>query len=193
MQRSLFLLQMAGTSGVGKSTLARLIGQHTGAAVVDYDVVKSAALDAGVAWDQAGRVGYGASRAIADSLLHQGMSVILDSPCRFQQIVDEGSNLARMRGAVYGFIECVLTDEPVLRQRMQTRRRHRSQRRAFDVPPPDAPNDVMANAAGGIRIPESKVPTTPWIRIDTAQSVEQCLALAIQYLDDRCRPYSQQM
>lgn len=177
---------MAGTSGVGKSTLAHLVGHHTGAAVVDYDVVKSAALDAGIAWDDAGRVGYGVSRALANSLLQQGLSVVLDSPCRFQQIVDEGVHIARLHGAVYTFIECVLTDEHALRQRMLTRQRHRSQRAAFDVPPPDAPNDVMADATGIIRIPKTKAPATPWVRIDTDQSVEQCLALALHYLNEQC-------
>jgi predicted kinase len=124
----LFLLQMAGTSGAGKSTLAHLLGQRTGAAAIDYDVVKSAALDAGAAWDLAGRVGYGASRAIAATLLRQGRSVILDSPCRFQMIVDEGTAIARASGAAYAFVECVLGDEPELRRRMQARPRQRSQR-----------------------------------------------------------------
>lgn len=182
----MFLLQMAGTSGVGKSTLARLIGKHTGAVVVDYDVVKSAALDAGVAWDNAGKVGYGASRALADSLLQQGISVVLDSPCRFQQIVDQGLAIAGIRGATYAFIECVLLDEDMLRQRMQTRQRHRSQRVAFDVPPPDAPNDVMADVAGVIHIPETKVPTSPWVRIDTHQPLDHCLTRALAYLNERC-------
>jgi hypothetical protein len=49
------------------STLARLIGQHTWAVVIDYDVVKSAALDAGVTWDMGGRIGYEGSRAVVDS------------------------------------------------------------------------------------------------------------------------------
>lgn len=186
MKSPLFLLQMAGTSGAGKSTLAHLIGHHTGAAVVDYDVVKSAALDAGIVWDDAGRVGYGVSRALADSLLQQKISVVLDSPCHFQQIVDEGVNIAQLRGAVYTFIKCVLTDERTLRQRMLTRRRHRSQRAAFDVPPPDAPNDVIADATGTIRIPETKVPASPWIRIDTDQPVDKCLALALHYLNEQC-------
>lgn len=185
MKQPLFLLQMAGTSGAGKSTLARRISQHTGAVVIDYDVIKSAALDAGIGWDDAGRVGYGASRALADSLLCQGNSVILDSPCRFQQIVDAGVAIAVERGAAYGFIECVLNDERMLRQRMTTRQRHRSQRRAFDVPPPDAPHDGMADATGTIRIPETKFPTSPWLRIDTHHSVDECLERALRYLAER--------
>lgn len=188
----MFLLQMAGISGVGKSTLARLIGKHTGAVVIDYDVVKSAALDAGVAWGNAGTVGYEASRALADSLLQQGISVVLDSPCFYQQIVDQGLAIAGVRGATYAFIECVLLDEDTLRQRMQIRQRHRSQRVALDVPPPDAPNDVMANAAGVICIPETKVPTSPWVRIDTHQPLNHCLTRALEYLNDWCGTVKEQ-
>jgi predicted kinase len=40
-KNNLFLLQMAGTSGVGKSTLAQKIAQQTAAVVIDYDVIKS--------------------------------------------------------------------------------------------------------------------------------------------------------
>lgn len=183
----LFLLQMAGTSGAGKSTLAHLLGQRTGAATIDYDVVKSAALDAGAAWDLAGRVGYGASRALAAALLRQGHSVILDSPCRFQMIVDEGTAIARASGAAYAFVECVLGDEPELRRRMQARPRQRSQRLAFDRPPPDAPGDVLADASGTIHVPASALPPGPWLRVDTAQPIEHCLEQALRYLAEVCR------
>ena len=42
-----FLLQMAGMPGSGKSALARLIGRSTKAIVIDKDVLKTAALEAG--------------------------------------------------------------------------------------------------------------------------------------------------
>lgn len=177
-----FLLQMAGTSGAGKSALAGQIGRSTGAVVLDYDIVKSAALDAGVAWDDAGRVGYGASRALAAAVLGQGHSVILDSPARFRQIVDEGAASARACGVAYGFIECVLPNEAELRRRIAERPRQRSQRPAFDRPPPDAPGDVMADADGRIWVPASALPPGEWLRIDTSQPLGECLARALAYL-----------
>lgn len=186
MESKVFLLQMAGTSGAGKSTLARLIGEWTGAVVIDYDVLKSAALDAGATWDLAGRTGYRTGQAIAGSVLQQGMSVILDSPSRFQQIVDTGLATAAAHDATYAFVECVLPDETELRRRLQGRQRQRSQRMAFDIPPPDAPNDVMADASGIVRVPESKFPSSPWLKIDTRQSPARCLALVLEYLDGLC-------
>ena len=180
-----FLLQMAGITGAGKSTLARLIGQRTGAVVIDLDVVKSAALDAGAAWDLAGRIAYGASRAIADSLLVQGGSVVLDSPCRFQEIVDEGRAIAGRRATVYAFIECVVTDETELRRRLRRRARLRSQMPDLGVPPPDAPRDAYRAQveAFGPAVLETKVPTGPWLRIDTSGPTDRCLARALEYLD----------
>lgn len=183
----MFLLQMAGVSGAGKSSLARSIGRHTGAVVIDYDVVKSAALDTGFTWHEAGRIGYGTSRAVADSLLAQGLSVVLDSPCRFQQIVDEGTAIAQSRGAAYAFIECGIVDEDVVRQRMNARERYRSQRVAFDVPPPDAPFDPKAVADYSHN---TKYPTSPWLFIDTQQSPEHCLTLALDYLNNRANSHS---
>jgi hypothetical protein len=43
----LFLLQMAGRPGSGKSSLARVVGRATSAVVLDEDVLKTALLNAG--------------------------------------------------------------------------------------------------------------------------------------------------
>jgi predicted kinase len=50
-----FLLQMAGRSGVGKTTLASAIGRATGAVVIDHDGIKARMLDVGLEWDMSGR------------------------------------------------------------------------------------------------------------------------------------------
>jgi predicted kinase len=188
MRARLFLLQMAGCSGACKSTLARQLAERTGAMVVNVDVVKSAALDAGAAWDLSGRIGYGVSRAIADSLLGQGVSVIFDSPCRFDQIVEEGAGVAQRRRAVYAFIECVLSDVVEHQRRLHARPRLRSQMPDIGAPPPDAPPDIYREqiAAFGRSVMETKYPATPWLRIDTSQPRECCLALALDYLDGLC-------
>lgn len=182
MDANLFLLQMAGRSGVGKSTLATRIGQKTGAVVLDMDVVKSSALDAGAEWDTAGRVAYTAVRSLAKALLRQGFSVILDSPCRFQQIVDEGTAVAQECGAVYAYIECTLDDNADLRRRLQRRTRQRSQVPDLDVPPVDAPGNAPAATVVVASLYKSMYPTTQWLRVDTGQPLERCLDLAMAYL-----------
>ncbi|MEU4288392.1 AAA family ATPase [Kribbella sp. NPDC026596] len=105
--RGVFLLQMAGRPGAGKSTVAARIGRRTGAVVLDLDVLKSTALDVGMEWDLVGKVGYRGGWAMAEALLEQGFSVILDSPCRFEWIVNETTATAARQSATYCFIECV--------------------------------------------------------------------------------------
>jgi predicted kinase len=178
----LFLLQMAGTSGAGKSTLARLVAERARAVILDCDIIKSAALDAGAPWDLAGRIGYQASHELAGAILRSGQSVILDSPCRFQQLVDRGVAVAAEHSATYAFVECALADEAELRRRIRGRAPLRSQRRDFDIAPPDAPEDVMADSSGRIHIPASKLPASPWLRIDTRQPLDICLAQVLEYL-----------
>jgi predicted kinase len=76
---SRFLLQMAGKSGAGKSTVAGPLARAFGAAVLDIDVLKSTALDIGLAWHDAGKIGYEGTWSLAESLLCQAISVFVDS------------------------------------------------------------------------------------------------------------------
>ncbi|MEQ4207966.1 hypothetical protein ABN028_31195 [Actinopolymorpha sp. B17G11] len=92
---SRFLLQMAGKSDAGKSTIAGPLARTSGAVTLDIDVLKSTALDIGLAWHDAGRIGYEGTWSLAESLLCQGISVIIDSPCRFERIVTEGMAISR--------------------------------------------------------------------------------------------------
>ena len=81
---TLLLVQMSGVPGSGKSTIAREIRMRTGTVVLDLDVRKTAVLESGVDFDSAGHVAYITVLAFARSLLDQGLSVVLDSPCRFR-------------------------------------------------------------------------------------------------------------
>ena len=85
MTEAPFLLQMAGAPGSGKSALARLIGRCTDAVVIDKDVLKTAALEAGADDTLAGGIAYEAFFALADHLLgperHPGQPLLLrDDP-----------------------------------------------------------------------------------------------------------------
>lgn len=106
-----FLLQMAGVPGSGKSALARLIGRCTGAVVIDKDILKTAALEVGVAEQHAGETAYEAFFALADHMLGQGLSVILDSPSFWETIPTKGTAIATEREVRYYFIECLCTND----------------------------------------------------------------------------------
>jgi predicted kinase len=174
---------MAGPMGSGKSTLAGRIGAATGAVVLDLDVVKSAALEAGAEWDTAGRVAYRALHALAASILGQGLSVVLDSPCRHAFIVEGGTAAATAHGAVYCYLECALGDPDEHRRRLRARPRLRSQGLDWDTPPPDAPPRAYDDPAGTLW--NSHRPDTPWRTIDTAAPPERCLEEALAHLADR--------
>ena len=170
MSSTAFLLQMAGAPGSGKSALARVIGHRTGAVVIDKDVLKTAALAAGVDDDQqAGGVAYEAFFALADHLLGQGWSVILDSPSFYETTPTKGAAVASERRVHYFFIECVCPDREELARRLRERPRLASN-----------PGEEALDAGS-----ETITPTGAYLRIDTTQPLERCLALALEYLGAR--------
>jgi predicted kinase len=166
MKAPAFLLQMAGAPGSGKSALARVIGRRTGAVVIDKDVLKTAALEAGAADSLAGGIAYEAFFGLADHLLGQGWSVILDSPSYYDTIPSKGAGIAAHRRVPYHFIECVCSDAEILARRLSTRSRLPSQ-------------------PGEINESQTVAPAGAYLRVDTTQPLERCLMLALEYLGAR--------
>jgi len=163
---ALFLLQMAGVPGSGKSALARLIGASTGAVVIDKDVLKSALLDTGASEELAGPASYEAFFALAGHLLGQDRSVVLDSPSFWESIPKRGTAIAAERAVPYYFIECHCPDEAELRRRLRERPRMRSN-----------PGEDVLNG-----LPETHTPHGAYLRVDTTEPLERCLELALEYL-----------
>lgn len=163
---SAFLLQMAGLPGSGKSALARLIGRSTGAVVLDKDVLKTAALDVGAAEGTAGAIAYEAFFALADHLLGQGLSVVLDSPSFWETIPTKGTAIAAERMVPYHFIECICGDRDELARRLRERTRLRSN------PGEEALDEPW----------ETIAPAGAFLRIDTMQRIERCLQIVLDYL-----------
>lgn len=179
MSAPAFLLQVAGAPGSGKSALARMIGRCTGAVVIDKDVLKTAALEAGAPPEGglAGGIAYEAFFALADHLLGQSWSVILDSPSYFETIASKGAAIAARRHVSYHFIECVCADREELARRLRDRPRLPSQ--PGDIAEADPARETIA-------------PTGAYLRVDTTQPIERCLALALDYLgasEDAAGPY----
>jgi predicted kinase len=163
-----FLLQMHGTSGAGKTTLAFAIGRETGAVVIDKDILKAGMLDNGVAEEIAGPTAYSIFFDFARSLLAQGFSVVLDSPASFTYIRERGAALAEAASARYRIIECRLGDLNELQRRLDGRVARASQ-----------PTQAFI---GMDRRPGTSPVTEPRLWVDMSRPVEANVPLAVEYI-----------
>lgn len=180
------LVQMSGVPGSGKSTIAREIGRRTNAIVIDNDIIRSTALDNGLERQLAGRVSYATMQALARSLLSQGFSVVLDSPCRFQTFLDTGMQIAQDMGACYRYIECVTEDLSEIERRLQNRKALRSQFTAIDNLPALI-GDMEQVMTGEERfrhwIENMARPTHAYLRLDTSRPLAECLTEVFRFLE----------
>ena len=181
-----FFLQMSGAPGAGKTTIATALGKATGAVVIDHDVTKGALLAADIVPAQAGRASYQVLHALAGHLLQQGHSVIFDSPCFYLDLLERGQQLATAYGANYRYIECVLNDLDELDRRLTTRPRLPSQvAGVYAIPTVGSGKQVSGAITFQDWIMNMKRPHTDYLTLDTAQSVESCIAQAINYVGGR--------
>jgi predicted kinase len=126
----MLVVQMHGVPGSGKTTIARELSGRIGALVLDKDVIKTALMDAGMTFEDAGWPALVAHYEIADMLLRQGHSVILDNPVAWSSVQERSRGLAERHGARYVLIECVCTDSRTLARRLASRPALASQARA---------------------------------------------------------------
>ena len=127
----MFFLQMAGFPGAGKSTLAKEIAKQTGCIIIDHDISKTSLMNSFQELQlddrHCGKISYEMDFSLVDFYLGQGRSVILDSPCLYDVILEKGQKLAQKHHASYKFIECYLNDFEEVNKRLQSRTRHISQ------------------------------------------------------------------
>lgn len=166
MQR--FLVQMAGEAGSGKSTIARAIGSATGAIVLDKDVIKSAALDAGAEESLAGPLSYQVLFDLARSLVGTRNSLVLDSAAFYTSILERGTAIARAAGAPYYVIECLCPDRDEQARRLTAREAMPSQ--------PEAPQLDRFDRPGTAPL------TLPRLVLDTTRPLSDCLEQALEYI-----------
>lgn len=126
----MFFLQMSGYPGSGKSTLARAIGKTMPVVIMDHDIVKTAmmeSLDGAIGFKEVGAAAYDVEWKLVDYYLSQGHSVIMDSPCLYEPMIEKGTGLAQKHNVKYKYIECLLNDYEEVNRRLKTRNRMISQ------------------------------------------------------------------
>lgn len=110
------LVQMMGRPGSGKTTVARALAPRIGAVVLDKDFIKAAVLRSGVPAKQAGPAAYEVYFALAEEVLAQGYSVILDTPVYWPVVEQRWQELCQRAGVRRVIAECVLGDAERVRR-----------------------------------------------------------------------------
>jgi predicted kinase len=120
------LIVFAGLPGTGKSSLARAVARELRAVYLDKDTIKDCALvladkmKLDEARELAGPLSYELLVDLARDNLTLGLSVVLDSPAGYSLYRDRVKQLARSLRTDLQLIECICTDERLLRQRVES-------------------------------------------------------------------------
>jgi predicted kinase len=174
---------MSGVPGSGKSTVAAHVARTFGAVAVDYDVIKSAILDADFDLHSATKASYEVMYAQANHVLTQGHPVIMDSPCFWPRIITEGMKIAEAHTAPYRFIECHVEDLQLLDTRLSQRPRLRTHRPSINQPPADA-GDTEEDGTYLFRtwMTRTQRPPTPYLQLNMQNPLPKALAEVDTYL-----------
>lgn len=174
---------MSGLPGSGKSTIARELAAHIQAVVLDHDDTKTTILETGVSPKQAGAASYEVIKKFPRQLTSRGLSVIIDSPCLYKELLEHGQSAAKQSGAEFRYIECVLPELAELDKRLRARPAKASQMRSLDEmfshagAEPRLGRELVKEWSGRVARPSSGV-----LQLDTSKPLEACLSKAVAYV-----------
>lgn len=165
---------MSGAPGAGKSTLARMLRMSLGGVVIDHDMMRSQLykFDA-FGLTEAAEVSYGIQWALAEDMAAQGLTVIVDSPCNFPQVLEAGAGIAAKHSMEYWYVECRVDDMDIIEARLRARARVAlgSQRTSLDEAPGNGDdNDPRGTVVKWIKHPQR--PKENIIVVDTTGDPE---------------------
>jgi len=123
----MIVLQMSGFPGSGKSTISKEIARKINAIVIDKDIFKSTMLENGISNEVASKLSYDMLFDLSKFYLDQGKSVILDSPCYYDEIIETGTDIANSYNAEYKFLECSVESFEIIEKRVKLRKNMTSQ------------------------------------------------------------------
>lgn len=167
-------IQMAGFPGSGKSTLAQAISKEIGAIVIDRDIVKTAMLKSGVTGNLLNEASYKTVYALCDFYLSIGQSVILDTPCYYDEILNTGKEIAEKQGADYKLIECQIDCFTEVSNRLLSRERLETQIHITT-------EEQFENSKNKSKRPNEEA----FIVLDTSRNINDVLRDAIDFINNQ--------
>jgi predicted kinase len=181
-QRRKVIIQMSGPPGSGKSTTAKPLGKALDAIIIDNDMIKSFFLESDIfahnedPFDQSAKLAYKFQWVLAEDMVKQGRSVIMDCVCNFSPVLENGSALAKKFGFAYQYVEITTNSMELLDQRLQQRVPLRSQRTGVYRPPADQCNGAIDGEEGYQALfnkwMNPKRPSTGIIVVESTSSLE---------------------
>ncbi len=120
-----------------------------------------------------GKISYEMDFSLVDFYLGQGRSVILDSPCLYDDILEKGQVLANKYFASYKFIECYLDDFDEVNRRLQSRNRYISQ-----IEKCVSPESLQRTNE------QCKKPLHSYLTVRTAAPMETYLVKVMEYIKE---------
>lgn len=172
----MFFLQMSGFPGSGKSTLAREIAKRVDAIIVDHDISKTALLEnvaeIKLIENLVGKISYNVDWALIEFYLSQGKSVIFDSPCLYDEMVRNGTTLAKKYNVKYKYVECYLNDFDEVNFRLKNRKSKLSQIK--EVKTMEAFQNTIENS--------KKSEDDPYFVVDTSKPLDTYIENVMQYI-----------
>ncbi|MBU3128661.1 AAA family ATPase [Clostridium tagluense] len=167
----MFLLQMSGFPGSGKSTLAKEISKYINVVVIDVDVIKSSMIESGVTSDIVANASYNIVFSLCKYYLRLNKNVIIDTPCYYNDSLDNGISIAHEYNADYKYIECRVEDFEIVNNRLTSRERSISQIESAE----------KSRFLGAID--KSKRPTkTDFLVVDSSLPIESYIKEALNYI-----------
>jgi len=121
------VIQMAGFPGSGKSTISKEVAKRLNAIVIDKDILKSSMLENGLSNETSSKLAYDVMFDLGKFYLEQGRSIVLDTPCYYDEIIENGMKLSKDYNTEYKFLDCIVKDYDIIDKRLKLRKNMTSQ------------------------------------------------------------------
>ena len=115
------LIVLSGLPGSGKTVLAEELSRALSIPIFAIDTIEAAMRSAGLDKAETGAAAYEVARALADEHLRLRHSIIVDAVNPAEAPRAAWRNLTMKHRAGLKIVECVCSDETILRQRVESR------------------------------------------------------------------------